>query len=168
MSSIIRWTRWIAVALTVVLLFGSFGVTAAAGRSAAETGAPETRNAELERSYQLRKQQLRQVEEMLRRGERRAAEISQMIERAKAEGKDTTAIAQALVAYRAKLVSAQAAWRAASAKLTAHVGFTDAGKVSNTDQAAATMKAAGAYLEASYLTLRGAEEALNRALAATR
>ena len=47
-------------------------------------------------------------------------------------------------------------------------GFTDAGKVSNTDQAAATMKAVGAYLEASYLTLRGAEEALNRALAATR
>jgi CHASE1-domain containing sensor protein len=166
MAPIIRWTRWFAVALTFVLLFSSFGVTAAAGRS--PLASQETRNAELERNYQLRKQQLRSVDEMLQRGERRAAEISQLIQRAKAEGKNTTALQQALADYRAKLISAQAAWRAAAAKLAAHVGFTDAGKVSNTDQAAATMRAAGAYLESSYLTLRGAEDALNRALAVRR
>jgi hypothetical protein len=161
-----RWTRWIVSALAaLLLLLGTFGVAAAEKRGPTGPQPTETNYAELEQLYRLRQQQVRSLDEMLRRDERRGAEVAELIARAKAEGKDTAAIERALAAYRTGLGVARAAWKTAAYALKTHAGFNDAGKVTNPDQARATLKTAGSALEQSYRTARYVEEMLNKALA---
>lgn len=146
----------------LLLLLGTFGFASAAERGSAT---PPPNYAELEKQYQLQKSQLRSLDELLKRDERRSAEVAKLIARAKAEGKNTTALEQALAAYRSKLGGARTDWFTAAAALKAHTGFSAAGKVTNADQARATLKAAKSALEKSYLAARSAEELLNKALA---
>ena len=161
----IRIARWLAPTIAaLLLLLGTIGVAAAAERSPATP--PPAKYAELEKQYQLQKSQLRSLDEMLKRDERRTTEVAAMIARAKGEGKNTAALEQALATYRSKLGDARTAWYTAAAALKTHAGFSDAGKVTNADQARATLKAAKSALEKSYLAARSAEELLNKALAA--
>ena len=162
MTRIARWMTPTLVAL--LLLLGTFGVAAAAETK--PTTPPHTANAELEKQYSLRQQQLRSVYEMIKRDQHRSAEIAGMIAHAKAEGKNTAALEQALAAYHEKLVAAGAFLQTAAAALKTHAGFDNAGKVTNLDQARATLKAAGSAIEQSYRTAQSAEELLNKALAA--
>jgi hypothetical protein len=167
MSRIARWTRWFAPTLAALLvLIGTFGVASAAERGS--TTPPPANYAELQKQYNLRQLQLRSLDELLKRDDRRSAEVAKLIAYAKAAGKNTTALEQALATYRAKLGVARTAWYTAAAVLKTHTGFSAAGKVTNPDQARATLKAATSALEKSYLTARGAEELLNKALAAIR
>jgi hypothetical protein len=162
MTRIARWL--IPTMAALMLLFGTFGVAAAEERGPTQPPKP-TGNVELEQLLRLRIAQARSLEEMLKREARRGDEIAAKITRAKAEGKDTTAIEQALAAYREKLYAAHAYWQTAADTLKAHAGFSDGGKVTNADQARATLKAAGSALEQAYRTARGAEEQLNKAIA---
>jgi hypothetical protein len=159
-----RIARCFASIIAALLLLGTFGVAAAADRG--PTTPPPANYAELEKQYQLQKSQLRSLDEMLKRDERRGSEVAALIARAKAEGKNTTALEKALATYRSKLGGARTAWYTAAAALKTHAGFSDAGKVANPDQARATLKAAKSALEKSYLAARSAEELLNKALAA--
>jgi len=160
-----RIARWLVPALAaLVLLMGTFGVAAAEQRGPTEP--PKTPNyTELEQQYRLRMAQVRSLDELIRRAAHRGEEIAAKITRAKAEGKDTAALEQALTTYRTKLYAAHAYWQAAADALKTHAGFSAAGKVTNPDQARATLKTAGAALEQSYLTARSADELLNKALA---
>jgi hypothetical protein len=165
MTRIARWTRWTASALAVLLmLIGTFGVAAAENRGAT-TPPPPTSYGELEQLYRLRKQQLRSLDEMLTRDERRAVEVEQLIAYAKGKGKDTAALERALATYRATLGSARAAWKIAFEVLKTHAGFNDAGHVTNPDQARATLKSAENALYKCYRMTHYAEELLARALA---
>ncbi len=160
-----RITRWMTPALVaLLLLLGTFGVAAAADST--PTKPPHTANAELEKQYSLRQQQLRSVYEMIKRDQHRSEEVAGIIAYAKSKGKDTAALEQALVTYRAKLVAAGGFLQTAAAALKAHAGFNSAGKVTNLDQARATLKTAGGALEQSYHAAQSAEELLNKALAA--
>lgn len=161
-----RIARWIIPTLAaLVLLIGTFGTAAAEQRSPAQPPkAPKY--AELEQQLRLRVAQARSLDEMLKRDARRSDEIAAKIARAKADGKDTAAIEQALATYREQIAAARATWQTATAALKAHAGFNAAGKVTDPDKARALLKAAGAALEQSYRTARGAEELLNKALAA--
>jgi hypothetical protein len=165
MSRIARWTRWFAPTIAaLLLLIGAFGVAAAAERG--PTTPPPANYAELEQQYHLRQLQVRSLDELLKRDERRSTEIAKLIAYAKAAGKDTKALEQALATYRAKLGVARVAWYTAAATLKTHAGFSAAGKVTNPDQARATLKAATSALEQSYLAARSAEELLNKAMTA--
>lgn len=167
MSRITRWARWIIPSLAALLLIMSAaGTTAAAERRPTTTPTPTY--PALEQQYRLQQQQLRSLGEMLTREERRSAEIAKIIAYAKAAGKNTAALEQALAAYSAALIGARTDWQSAAATLNTHAGFSATGKVTTPDTARATLKAVGGALERSYLAARGAEEALNRALAAFR
>jgi hypothetical protein len=162
-----RITRWMAPAVVALLvLLGTFGVAAAAETK--PTKPPQAPNAELEQQYRLRQQQLRSVYDMIKRDQRRSEEVAKMIVHAKAEHKNTAALEQAMATYREKLGTASTFLQTAAAALKIHAGFSDAGKVTNLDQARATLKVAGSALEQAYRTAQGAEELLNKALAAFR
>lgn len=162
----IRIARWMAPAFVALMLLGTFGVAAAAERTPPKP--PQTANAELEKQFTLRQQQVRSLDEMLKRDERRSAEVAGIIAYAKAKGKNTASLEQVLATYRAKLVAARGFWQAAAAAMKSHAGFSNTGKVTNLDQARATLKAAGSTLEQSYRAAQSAEELLNKALAAFR
>ena len=167
MSRIARWTRWIIPTLAALLLImGTVGTTTATERGPTTTPTPAY--PALEQQYRLQQQQLRSLGEMLTREERRSAEIIKMIAYAKAAGKNTTALEQALATYRSALSNARADWQTAATTLNTHAGFSATGKVAAPDTARATLKTTGSALERSYLTARGAENALNQALATFR
>jgi len=159
-----RITRWIAPTIAaLLLLMGTFGFASAAEH---RPTTPPVNYAELEKQYYLRQLQVRSLDEMLKRDERRGAEVAAMIAHAKGEGKNTAALEQALATYRSKLGAARTAWYIAAVALKTHSGFSAAGKVTNPDQARATLKAATSALEKSYFAALSAEELLNKALAA--
>jgi hypothetical protein len=159
-----RIARWLAPTLAALLfLISTFGVAAAAEHG--PTTPPPTNYAELEQQYRLRQLQVRSLDELLKRDERRCSEVEKLIAYAKTKGKDTAALEKALAAYRSKLGAARTAWYTAATTLKTHTGFSASGKVTNADQARATLKAAASALEQSYLAARSAEELLNKALA---
>jgi hypothetical protein len=142
---------------------GTFGVAAAEQRD--PTTAPRTNYAELEQLYRLRQSQVRSLDEMLKRDERRSLEVEKLIAYAKTKGKDTAALEKALATYRTMLRYARASWQTAADVLKTHAGFNDAGKVTNLDKARATLKTAETAIYKCYRVARDAEELLNKALA---
>src|SRR6185503_3154057 len=98
------------------------------------------------------------------REERRGMEVEKLIAYAKTKGMNTAALEKALATYRSVLRYARASWQTAADVLKRHAGFNDAGKVTNPDQARATLKTAESAIYKCYRVARYAEELLNKAL----
>jgi len=159
-----RITRFLVSALALLLvLMGTFGVAAAEQRG--PTSPPTTNYTELEKLYRLRQSQLRSLDEMLKRDERRGTEIEKLIAYAKTKGKDTAALEKTLATYRTTLRYARASWQTAADALKTHAGFNGAGKVTTPDQARVTLKTVDTAIYKCYQVERYAEELLNKALA---
>ncbi len=73
-----------------------------------------------------------------------------------------------MAAFRTGIAMARAEWQVASATLAAHTGFDGAGKVTNADQARATLKDAHGHMEQAHTIARGAYEKLHAAIVAYR
>jgi len=69
---------------------------------------------------------------------------------------------------RTEITNARAEWQAASATLAAHAGFDATGKVTNADQARATLKDAHGHMEQAHSIARGAYEKLHAVIVAYR
>lgn len=92
------------------------------------------------------------------------AKVQQLIDRAKAEGKDTSALEAALAAFRASLADAQAKHDEAANILRTHAGFDDNGQVTDKELAKRTLESAGQALKEAHQILRDAEHALKVAI----
>ena len=97
-----------------------------------------------------------------------AGKIDELIAKLKAKGKDTAALEQAVAAFRSGIAQARAEWQAASATLSTHAGFDAAGKVTNADQARATLKDAHGHMEQAHTIAHAAYEKLHAAIVAYR
>jgi hypothetical protein len=122
----------------------------------------------LTRAYKLEQQRLRLQDVRLKTASQYAGKIDQLIAKLKAKGQDTAALEQAVAAFRTGITQARAEWQAASATLATHAGFDGAGKVTNADQARATLKDAHGHMEQAHTIARGAYQKLHAAIAAYR
>lgn len=104
-----------------------------------------------------------QTNHLARAGEA-VARTQEFIDKAKAEGKDTSGLEAALEAFRAGLAEAQAAHDQAQAGLEARAGFDAAGKVTDPQAARQTVAEAGQALRRAHFTLRQAEIDLRQAV----
>ncbi|MBL8056831.1 MAG: hypothetical protein JNK29_09040 [Anaerolineales bacterium] len=86
------------------------------------------------------------------------------IDKAKAEGKDTSGLEAALAAFQTQLAEAQAAHAQAQALLDAKAGFDADGKVTDPAAARQTVAEAGQALRRAHFTLRQAEIDLRQAV----
>jgi hypothetical protein len=91
-----------------------------------------------------------------------------VIATAKAKGKDTSALEQALATFRQKLATARTAWQSASDTLATHAGFDAQGKVTDAATARETLKSARSAMLSAHATVVGARVELRQALAAFR
>jgi hypothetical protein len=176
MSRIARWT----IALVIALL----ALTVSLGSAFAEPTYPPlptplptpvatpvhppVDTSTLEQAYQLAQQQLKEQEAHLKQAGTYAGAVQEMILRLKANHQDTAPLERALVAYRARLAAAQHEWEIAREILRAHLGFDALGKVTNADQARATVAAARSHMANVASILRAAYSELSAALAAYR
>jgi len=159
-----RWTLALLVALVAVGI--SFGSASAAPANKPAT--PNPANAALARAYKLEQDRLRLQDVRLKNAGQYAGKLDQLIAKLKAKGQDTAALEQAVAAFRTGIAMARAEWQVASATLAAHTGFDGAGKVTNADQARATLKDAHGHMEQAHTIARGAYEKLHAAIVAYR
>jgi hypothetical protein len=165
MSRIARFSRW-TLALMVALV--AVGMTIGSAWAAPAGGTGDKLNAALSRRYKQEQQRQKLQDARLKRADEYALKIDGMIAKLKAKGKDTAALEQSVAAFRAGIAQARAEWQAASDTLAAHAGFDVAGKVSNADQARATLKSAHEHMESAHTIARGAYRTLHEAIVAYR
>ncbi|MBL8045338.1 MAG: hypothetical protein JNL09_02300 [Anaerolineales bacterium] len=92
------------------------------------------------------------------------AKVQELIDRAKADGKDVSALEAALATFKASLADAQAAHDEAVNILRTHAGFDDNGQVTDKEQAKETVKSAAEALKEARQILREAEKTLRQAI----
>jgi thiamine biosynthesis protein ThiC len=159
-----RWGRW-PLALMVALLSLSVGwehTFAAPG-----TG-QDPKSKVIEQSYVTAQRHLKLQNTALTRFGTFADKLATVIATAKAKGKDTSALEQALATFRQKLDAARASWQTANDTLASHAGFDAQGKVTDAATARETLKSARSAMQSAHTTIVGARVELRQALAAFR
>jgi len=176
MSRIARWTLALVVAL-LTLAASLGGAFAEPTHPPSPTRVPTpiatpvatpVDNSSLERAYQYELQQLREQEAQLRQARTYVGVVQAMITDLTAKHQETAPLVRALAAYCVRLAAAQHEWELARDILRAHVGFDYLGKVTNPDQARATVAAARSHLEHVAYIIRAAYSELSAALTAYR
>jgi multidrug efflux pump subunit AcrA (membrane-fusion protein) len=159
-----RWTLGLLVALVAVGI--SFGSASAAPANKPAT--PKPANAALARTYKFEQNRLKIQAMRLKNADLYAGKIDGLITKLKAKGRDTAALEQAVAAFRTDIAQARAEWQAAEAILATHAGFDNDGKVTNADQARATLKDAHSHMQQARTIAHHAYEKLHAAIVAYR
>ena len=163
---IARFSRWTLAVLAALLAVGiSFGSASAAPASKPTIPDP---NIALSRTYKAEQDRLKIQDLRLKNAILYAGKFDKLISQLKVKGQDTTALEQAAATFRAEIAKARAEWQAASATLATHAGFDAAGKVTNADQARATLKDAHSHMEQAHTIAHAAYEKLHTAIVAYR
>jgi ABC-type transporter Mla subunit MlaD len=135
---------------------------AAEGTPPATAGEREYRR--LERLYERLQRGLEAQAGHLDRADEIAGKVQEFIDKAKGEGKDTSALEAALASATAKVADAQAKHDSAAATLAAHAGFDDDGQVTDAATARQTLESAGRNLRDAHRLLTDARIELRRAI----
>lgn len=93
-----------------------------------------------------------------------ADRVENLIDQAKARGRDTSALEAALASFRASMNSAQAKHDQGAAILARHAGFDDQGEVTDIQEAWGTVKGAGKEFRDAGKTMASALRALHAAI----
>ena len=94
--------------------------------------------------------------------------VQGLIDKAKANGKDVTAVQAALDAFSASIQDARPVYESAKGIIASHQGFDAAGKVTDTDKAMQTVHDMGDKLKEIRAALGGTGKALREAIRAFR
>ncbi len=128
------------------------------------TNPPKVTNERLENIWA---RQLRAYERMGHTDEF-IAKVQKLIDRAKANGNDASAVQAALDAFAAKAKEAQPVFESIKGIINSHQGFDENGKVTDPEKARETVKAMGEKLKEIRETMDGAGKALREAIKAFR
>lgn len=153
---------------TIALLVALMAIAATVGSAFAAPGPgnqPPANPAGLTRAYREQQARLKLQDLRLKHAAEFAGKVEAMVAKLKAQGKDTAALERALAEYRAAIERARSEWQAAAATLAKHAGFGDDGKVTNADQARATLKDAHGHMEQTHKIAHEAFVALRKAMA---
>ncbi len=136
-----RAQTWMIVAVIVIVcsLVGAGVVSAQTQNQAGGTGG--LRIDILENMYQEAGLYTQLLQLRIDLANKIAARAQELIDKAKSNGKDTTALESALANFKTAIGQAQAAHDKAVGILNAHDGFDGAGKMTDPDKAEATLKA---------------------------
>ncbi|MBI2906713.1 MAG: hypothetical protein HYX92_03535 [Chloroflexi bacterium] len=157
-----------AVGLVVALL--AAGSLVMPGTPAfADPPAPTPKQTEkLERRLQVELKVLERGQKALARAGKRADRVQQLIDRAKAAGKDVTNLEAALFEFKADVATARSHYDQAKSILDVRAGFDADGKVTNVDQARETVRAAAREERQFLRTMRKATRDLGKAIKESR
>ena len=141
--------------------------------SAAGEGDPPAPQGEVtgERLEKVWAKQLRLYEKLGKgfdRSDGFAEKVQTLIDRAKENGKDVSAVQSALDAFEAALKDAHPVYESAKGIINSHQGFDDNGKVTDLEKAKETVKAMGEKLKEIKDSMDGTGRALREAIKAFR
>jgi hypothetical protein len=158
----------LVVALTVAALPLASAFAAPATDNSTPPAAGNTLNPRLELAWARVQVGVERVNLMSKRSAVMVDKLQTLIDRAKANGKDVTALQSALDAFKQALKSAAPTIAKINSIKTTHAGFDANGKVTDATQAAATLKEIKSQFEALRGQLAPARKALTAAVKAFR
>jgi multidrug resistance efflux pump len=161
-----HFSRWV-LALMIALVAVGMSFDRAAAAPAGGAHRPRV-NARLAQMYRVEQLRLRVQGERLTRVDLFAGKLDTLIAKLKAKGQNTAALDQALAAFRAAIEQARTEWNAAKSTLGSHAGFGTDGKVTDADQARATLEDAHAHMQQAHALAKGAFRDLRAAFIAYR
>ena len=161
MKTLFRKTILFALIVTLGLAAMPFVSVSAAGEYE-PTPPPQISNERLERVWA---RQLRIYERMGRTDEF-VAKVQKLIDRAKANGKDVSAVQAALDAFKVAAKQARPIYESVKGVINSHQGFDSNGKVTDSEKAKETTKAMHEKLKQIRDTMNGTGKALHEAIKA--
>ena len=165
MKTLFRKTILFALVVALGLAAMPFGSVSAAGEND-PTPPPQGQisNERLERvwAHQLR------IYERMGRTDEFVAKVQKLIDRAKANGKDVSAVQAALDAFKAAAKNAQPIYESVKGIINSHQGFDNNGKVTDPEKAAETVKAMHEKFKEIRDAMNGTGKALHQAIKAFR
>jgi hypothetical protein len=174
-NSRVRKTIWtIASGLLVLALTAAAFVIAPATTAYADDSTPPSgersrgRGALLERALEREVDWLARQGDNLAKAEAGADKLAELIEKAKANGVDTSELEAALAHFKGQVARAHHSHDEAAAILDAYAGFNGGGKVTDAAQALETVKSAGSALREAAQVMTGAAKDLRAAVRAWR
>jgi len=161
-----------SVLLAIVAALTTLGVAAMPFVSVSAAGeydppVPPTGEVTNERLEKVWAHQLRIYERMGKTDEF-VDKVQQLIDRAKENGKDVSAVQAALDAFETALKDAHPLYESAKGIVNSHQGFDDNGKVTDPEKAKETVKAMGEKLKEIKDAMNGTGKALHEAIKAFR
>ena len=171
----IRKTIWtIASGLLVLALTAAMFVAVPATTAYADDGTPPSgersrdRGALLERAFEREKDWLARQGDNLAKAGAGADKLAELIEKAKANGIDTSELETALAQFKGQMARAEHSHDEAAAIIDAHAGFNGGGKVTDAAQALETVKGARSALSEAARVMVDAAKDLRAAVRAWR
>ncbi len=171
MNTIFR--KFILGALIAALSLAALPLTTAfaAGPTPPAPGAtkdPATVNARLELVFAHQQTRITRIGEAVTKFETMTKSTQTLIDKAKANSKDVSAVQTAFDAYKAAFEKGKPLYEQAKTILTAHDGFDASGKVTDAEKAKATIKSLAGILKQYETTVGETFKALGQALKAFR
>ncbi len=157
----------ILFALVAALGLASLPLVSVAAAGQASTPVPPQGQLPNERLERIWEHQLR-VYERMGRADELTQRVQQLIDRAKAKGKDVSEVQTALDAFEAAIKKAQPIYESTKGIVNSHQGFDDNGKVTDPAKAQETVLAMRGKSKEIKDTLNGTGQALREAIKAFR
>jgi peptidoglycan hydrolase CwlO-like protein len=161
------FNKMILAVMTAALVFAAFPVTSAYAQDE-NPPKPELTNERLEQIWARELQAYERVGKAFADVDGSIAKIQARLDKAKENGKDVTALQAALDAYESALLAAKPSYEKIGGLVGAHAGFDADGKVTDAEQAKATVKEVGGQLKALKESMGGTFKALREAMKAFR
>jgi hypothetical protein len=165
MKTLFRKTIFVALVVVLSLAAMPFMSVSAAGDY--EPTPPPRGQIRTERLERVWARQLRIYERMGRTDEF-VAKVQKLIDRAKANGKDVSAVQAALDAFKAAVKNAQPTYESIKGIINSHQGFDSNGKVTDPEKAKETVKAMHEKFKEIRDAMNGTGKALREAIKAFR
>ncbi len=167
MKTLFRKTVLLALIAALGLAAMPFVSAFAAGEKDPTPPPAERRQISSERLERVWARQLR-IYERMGRADELTAKVQKLIDRAKTNGKDISAVQSALDAFEAAAKDAGPIYESANGIINSHPGFDSNGKVTDPAQARETVKAMRAKFKEIHDAMNGTGKALREAIRAFR
>ena len=138
------------------LVFAAFPVTSAF----AADDAPPASNERLEKAWARQLQAYEKIGKAFTDVDAHIAKFQERIDKAAAKGKDVSALQAALDAYEPALKAAQPTYASIASIVNTHAGFDASGKVTDAEQAKATVEQMRTKMQEIKSTMNGTFKAL--------
>jgi hypothetical protein len=162
--------KTMVLALVVALAVASLPLVGVSALGADDPQPPQGKvtNEKLEQVWARQQQRYEKIGKGFERSDEFIAKAQKLIERAKANGKDVTALQAALDAFAAAIKQAHPIYEGGKGIINSHQGFDTNGKVTDAAKAKETVKAMHDKLQEIKAAMNGTGKALREAIKAFR
>lgn len=164
------FTKTLLVALVIALAVASLplGSVSAAGEDDPVPAQGQVTNERLERVWARQIRLYEKIGVGFERSDAFVERVQKLIDRAKENGKDVSAVQSALDAFEEAMKDAHPVYESAKGIINSHQGFDKDGKVTDPEKAKETVKAMGEKLKEIRDAMGGTGRALHEAIRAFR